>query len=155
MDAYLSKPLQADIFFETIEETLARKSTLGAGGPEPGAAFRTQSSRLFANPDGDMHLQREVAEAFLQEGPQLLANIQNGVARCDCRAIMEAAHALKGALAQIGAESAFKIAGDMETSGRAGNLTESKRMLNHLEIEMDRLRVALDAIPLHKVQSTT
>lgn len=54
--------------------------------------------------DGDVELLKEVIEIFLEDTPDLLANLYAGIRRGDNNAVERAVHTLKGATANISAK---------------------------------------------------
>ena len=68
-----------------------------------------------------MELLQELAGLFLDECPQRMAEIREAIARRDAAALEQAAHALKGSVANFGARAAIEAAHRLEMAGaRAG-----------------------------------
>src|SRR5258706_16276107 len=82
---------------------------------------------------GDKQLLREIAVLFIEECPRAIAEIQDAVARGDAAKLENAAHALKGSVANFGARNAVEAAFSLERMGRANQLTEAEDMLGQLE----------------------
>jgi len=65
----------------------------------------------------------ELAKIFLDDCPTRLSAIQAGVEGRDAAALLEAAHALRGSVANFGAVQAVEAALKLELMGKAGDLT--------------------------------
>ncbi len=148
MDAYVSKPLQAQQLFEVIESLVPRGAeaeTNTPGQPVPAQPVFDQKAAL-ARVEGDRDLLREIAGLFFAEAPELLSAIQESITRCDAQALERAAHTLKGAVANFGAPGAFDAAWRLEVMGRGGDLTNVQETYAELETEVTHLRGALAAL---------
>ncbi|MES2790576.1 MAG: PAS domain S-box protein [Planctomycetota bacterium] len=146
MDAYLVKPIHAKQLYETIEAILTHN-------PAPEEPVRTVSvethridlgSALHAV-NGDHDLLRQIFEAFLEECPNLLENIQSALARGDAAACQMAAHTLKGAVRTFGAETASRLAADIEAAGKAEDLAAAQAAWPELSVEIAAIRAELAA----------
>jgi HPt (histidine-containing phosphotransfer) domain-containing protein len=96
--------------------------------------------------DGDRQLLGELATLFLQECPQMLAEVQEALASHDPKALQHSAHTLKGSVGNFGALSASEAAFVLERMGRQGDLSAAHAAFTHLEAELARLRPALAAL---------
>lgn len=82
---------------------------------------------------GDKELLREIAVLFMEECPGAFAEIQKAVTRGDAAKLENAAHALKGSVANFGAQDAVEAAFRLEQMGRANQMSEAEEMLRKLE----------------------
>ena len=83
---------------------------------------------------GDVELLREIAVLFLDDCPRALAEIREALEHSDPVKLENAAHALKGSVANFGAHSAVDTAFRLEQMGRSGELSagaETLRVLEH------------------------
>ena len=94
--------------------------------------------------DGDAELFAEMVELFLEDCPQLLAEIDEALADGDGDKLIRAAHTLKGAVANFEAAEVVEAARSVETAGRAGNLAEAQESFAHLRLAASRLAPALE-----------
>jgi two-component system, sensor histidine kinase and response regulator len=78
-------------------------------------------------------LLREIAVLFIEDCPRALAELRLAVEQRDATKIENAAHALKGSVANFGAQAAVDAAFRLEQMGRAGKLSESAEALDALE----------------------
>jgi len=144
MDAYLSKPLQAQQLAQLID------SMVSAAGPTPEMApARAPCAAVFdqqatlARVQGDREMLQEIARLFLVEAPELLATIRESIARGDSQALARAAHSVKGTVESFGAQAAREAALRLEMMGRGGDLTQAAPACTALEQEVAHLGRAL------------
>ena len=77
---------------------------------------------------GDQGLFREVSEAFLVEGRELLAQMSQALATDDANLLRRAAHTLKGGLRTVGCEEVAAEVVRMEEAARHGDIAEAATM---------------------------
>lgn len=139
MDGYVSKPLQPADLFAVVEgivpptvaapvEARLRKddSSATCHGIDMAAALERTA--------GDSELLAEMAAAFCAECPEMLAAVDAACDQKNPKRLMEAAHALKGALGVFGPSAAFDAAYELEIMGRngvSGNSDPIHRRLRH------------------------
>lgn len=75
---------------------------------------------LLESLDGDEAFARELAETYIDSGGGLLAELAAAIERGDCAAVGSAAHALKGASANIRAGRVADTAARLEATAQAG-----------------------------------
>jgi HPt (histidine-containing phosphotransfer) domain-containing protein len=95
---------------------------------------------------GDRELLEEVIRIFLATAPELLGRVRQAVTSRDCVAAERAAHALKGSVANFGAEAAYAAALRLESMAKSGDLGGCEEILGAVEAEMERLRAELAAL---------
>jgi PAS domain S-box-containing protein len=139
MDAYVSKPIQAEELWKAIDALAPPE----ADGAEENVLDHAQA---LACVGGDCELLREMVELFRTDGPKLLGKIRADVAHGDAAKVKLHAHTLKGAASNLGARAASEAAQRLETMGRNGDLTGAEEALATLEKELERLQPALDAL---------
>jgi signal transduction histidine kinase/CheY-like chemotaxis protein len=150
MDAYLTKPFNANQLFELFEELLPRKngSALTSVGDMmvPRTSDSFDRAALLDRVDADEAMLREVVELFLADCPRMLGGLQQAVRSKDDSAVASAAHTFEGALLAISAKPAADSAAKLERAAldndRRGIATESK----DLEADLDELCTALLAV---------
>lgn len=79
--------------------------------------------------DGDRLLLAELAEMFVQDCPQRMNELEEGVKGANAESIRRAAHSLKGMVSGFGAYQAKSLAEEMEKLGRDGQLPEAGNLL--------------------------
>jgi signal transduction histidine kinase/CheY-like chemotaxis protein len=150
MDAYLTKPFNANQLFEVFEELLPRQTgdalTNGGDVVVPHTSDSFDRAALLDRVDADEAMLREVVELFLADCPRMLGGLQQALRSKDDSAVASAAHTFKGALLAISAKPAADAAAKLERAAldndRRGIATESK----DLEADLDELCTALLAV---------
>jgi CheY-like chemotaxis protein len=145
MDAYLSKPFQAQQLCQVIESLVPSlpPSTQTEANDEslPEAVFDQRA--VLERVEGDVELLREIVGLFFKETPELLSTIRESIARRDSIALEHAAHSLKGTVSSFGARAAREAALRLEVVGRSGDLTYVEPACAELEKEIASLTQAL------------
>jgi two-component system, sensor histidine kinase and response regulator len=95
---------------------------------------------------GDEELLRELTTIFLDEYPDLMREIEVGLAAGDARRVEHAAHSLKGSVANFGAPDATQAAHGLETLARSGRLSDAPPAFALLVVEFERLRPLLQQL---------
>lgn len=93
--------------------------------------------------DQDPEFLATLVQTFLDDCPEYMDSIRRAVAEGDAEALVEEAHGLKGAVANLKAQPARQAAKRMEELGRDGNLDDAPEALEKLEQRIGRLRSAL------------
>ncbi len=101
---------------------------------------------LLEHFEGDEEFAREVAELFVADCPRRLAALHEALLRRDCEGLRDAAHSIKGSVANFGAASAVGAAQHVEAMARAGDLSDAAEACGVLEHEISRVRQALAAL---------
>lgn len=79
--------------------------------------------------DGDRLLLAELSEMFVQDCPQRMKELEEGVKNGNAESIRRAAHSLKGMVSGFGAYQAKSLAEEMELIGRGGQVKEAVNLL--------------------------
>ncbi len=132
MDAYIAKPIHAAELFATLENLAGEKPRASAESPPESGADRFDFAGLLARFGGDEQLLRKLVNVFLEDGPKLLARLRKVAATKDGNALAAAAHAVKGAVGNFGAEEIVARAKEVEGLVRGGNLPEARRAAQSL-----------------------
>jgi two-component system sensor histidine kinase/response regulator len=166
MDGYLTKPMDVDELVTTVEqfgerddgvrsagtsafaEASADRRSLGGGWlvPAGGASQPPATDAGFdesaglACTGGDRQLLKEIVTLFREDYPTQLKRIATAIKRRNGEELRMAAHALKGALANVGADPARKAALELEDIGRTESLEGADAAHRRLEAEL----IALD-----------
>ncbi len=94
---------------------------------------------VLAHVDHDRGLLRELAEIFFEDAPDTLERLREAIEHGDFEQLWQAAHALKGAVANFAAERARVLALELERCGRTRDLTDASDLLHELETELQVL----------------
>ena len=101
---------------------------------------------------GDIELFGEITGLFIEDCPKLLSQIRSAVSGGNARALEQAAHTLKGCVANFGADAAYQAALRLERMGRAGELHDASGACSELEAEVGRFQQALQALARQLMQ---
>ena len=107
---------------------------------------RFDPESLWDRVDGDLELLRELVEIFAQEGPRMLAQIQEAIAHGSASDLEKASHKLKGSLLQFSAHGAAAAAHELEEMGSRGAVAGAESLLNKLRNEIDLLEGTLNSM---------
>jgi CheY-like chemotaxis protein/HPt (histidine-containing phosphotransfer) domain-containing protein len=160
MDDFVPKPVDLDVLREVLERWVPQAPTdtdehagtgtgaAGASAPGPGAERAVLDPARLAvlrslpgpGPDGLLEV---VAAAFAADAPARLEALRDAARAGDAAALARAAHALKGAAANLGALAVARLSGELEALGRGGATGAAVPMLAELEEES---RAALAAL---------
>jgi two-component system, sensor histidine kinase and response regulator len=140
MDAYVTKPVEADQLFTTIEG-LAALVTSAEQVAESEALF--DKEELLERVDNDMELLGHLFELFTRDYPTLLDEIQQAIDSGKVEDLQRAAHTLKGMLGNLSAHDIAKRALTLENMGREETLDGAEDILERLEGEVACLGGAL------------
>jgi CheY-like chemotaxis protein len=144
MDAYISKPIEKEVLFDTIDRLTGYSQQT-----KPGDARARSNDPVFDaaavldSLEGDSELLREIAGIFLAQFPKQMEKIRAAVSNRDPKLLEQAAHALKGTAANLLAQGVVGAASKLEEIGRAGTVAGSSQALALLEEELGKLQSAL------------
>jgi len=136
MDAYVSKPIRAQLLFDTIE------ATLEGSLPETAAAVDWADARDALG--GDPALLDVVVRAALDDAPALLEAARKAIAEEDAEALRFAAHKLRGSVRYFVSGGLADAALRLEEMGVAGKLTGAEAAL--AEVALADAETGLDAL---------
>jgi signal transduction histidine kinase/CheY-like chemotaxis protein len=142
MDGYLSKPIDPAMLFAAVEQD-------GVGGvqpPSPARPLTFDAGALRHRLSYDDLLMTDVIRTFIEDLPQRLAAIHAAVIAEDPEALGSAAHALKGAAANLSADALFEAAGVLERVGADARMDAAEAAWRHLSVEASNI---VDALRRH------
>ena len=113
---------------------------------EPGAIDQARFAALLESVQGDGAFLAELLDTFLAEAPNLLAAMQQALARQDAAGLRLAAHSLKSNSRDFGAVALSGLCLELETMGKAGTLAGAAEKLAQAEVEYDRVRAVLEIL---------
>jgi HPt (histidine-containing phosphotransfer) domain-containing protein len=108
---------------------MSQRRKMNAQAPENALDRQLALARV----GGDQQLLREIAVLFIEDCPRAFARIQEAIARGDAAKLENAAHELKGSVANFGAREAVEAAFRLEQMGRTNELSEAEGKLRELE----------------------
>ncbi|AMV38421.1 response regulator [Planctomyces sp. SH-PL62] len=145
MDAYVAKPLRPQELFEVLEHlnlaaaAAAESAAVESAPPPPAFDLAAALGRL----DGDVELMRELAGLFLDECPRRMTEIHEAILHRDATGLKNAAHTLRGSVANFGAPEATEAAHRLEAAARDQGWADVGPAWAALEQAIERLTPAL------------
>jgi HPt (histidine-containing phosphotransfer) domain-containing protein len=89
--------------------------------------------------DGSRETLAELVDIFLEQWPQMMDEIEKGVARQDRELLRRAAHTLKGSASIFSAQPVARAAGRLSKMAQSDDLDDADQALRELQDEMERL----------------
>ena len=143
-DAYLAKPLDASELLATVERLASRAPATEYPAAPAAELDQVDFTQALERMDGDEELLAEQMKFFLNDGPELLDQIQKAIDEPNPRQLELAAHRLKGLVAAYDAKRAADTALKLEEMGRAGLVTnEAGNLLAELRPAVEQLTQAM------------
>jgi PAS domain S-box-containing protein len=139
MDGYVSKPIRVESLDAALAPVLGTAERVALDDAAPPVDHRAALRAV----GGDAALLADVARLFLDDCPRRAAELRTAVASGDPARVQRSAHALKGAVATLGAWPARELAARLERAGREGHLDEAPALLEALDAELVRVGAAL------------
>jgi two-component system, sensor histidine kinase and response regulator len=153
MDGYLSKPIRP----QELDEVLDRYLSMGRedlpvieSRDLPDASVCAEE--LLERIDGDRVFLAELLELFRADYPEQIRAARGAIANSDAATLQEVGHALKGALGNLAAPAASRIASDLESMGKTGDMAPAGIRVTQLEEELILVIQALEGLCLESVQ---
>ena len=148
MNDFVSKPVKPQDLIQVIE----RQLTGSIGAAEPSATVEAQSDEKQAFDSkrlgGDEEHLDEIVGLFIREVSAQLKQLKQGLSDDDASAVESLGHKIKGASANMEAQSIGKLAHEIEMAGRDGQLHKALPLTGELEREFERFRSALSQLEL-------
>ena len=121
---------------------MSQRDKMNAQAPENVLDLQLALARV----GGDKQLLREIAVLFIEECPRAPAEIQAAVVAGDASKLENAAHSLKGSVANFGARDAVATSFSLEQMGRANQMAEAAGILPKLESALSAVCTELSAL---------
>jgi CheY-like chemotaxis protein/HPt (histidine-containing phosphotransfer) domain-containing protein len=132
MDDYLSKPFSVEQLERTLRRWLTDVPIVEAG--EPHVDPKVIESMLVLG-GGGKDLLNKLIRIYLQDAPERLSAIRDGIAQRDPVAVARAAHAFKSANANMGATALAEMCKRLELLCRAGRIDGAGEIVAEIESE--------------------
>jgi HPt (histidine-containing phosphotransfer) domain-containing protein len=107
---------------------------------------RFDSESLWNRVDGDVALLRELIEVFAEEGPRMLARVDEALLHGSPRELEKASHKIKGSVLQFSAGAAAAMALKLEEKGKRGIVAGTEPLVQQLKQEIELLQKSLSAM---------
>jgi two-component system sensor histidine kinase/response regulator len=153
MDGYLSKPIRPQELDEVLDRYLAL-DRVEHSVPKPSDLPEASvcAEELLERIDGDRAFLSELVELLRVDYPGQIRTAREAIAKGDAEALQRVGHALKGALGNLAAPIASRIAGELESMGKTGNIEFAEIKVAALEKEMTRAIETLEGLCLEVVK---
>jgi HPt (histidine-containing phosphotransfer) domain-containing protein len=141
MDGYMSKPIRPQELAELLDrygggaesaETVVDSAVAKVPAEEKVFDRAGLISRLG---DDDEDLLREIVGLYLEEAPAQIERLKQAVLDRDVDQVIHLGHSVRGSAANLGAETLARVAGQLETAGRNGDLASFGSTIEQLDRE--------------------
>ena len=153
MDGYLSKPIRPQELDEALDKYF---SSVSEGAPDAGPAEPVDppvlTAELLERIDGDLSLLSELLELFRGDYLGQIRALREALRIRDAATLHRVGHTLKGALGNLSAPIAARIAGELELIGKSGDTTLVGNKVNELDHEAGRVIQALEGLCMETVR---
>jgi CheY-like chemotaxis protein len=153
MDGFLTKPIDV----ERLRDTLVKYGLMAEVNSQPADTQMTQPqelsspaeqhtpppvnlARLNEITDGDAEFAQELIATFIDSSAQQLVELHAALQAADRAAVARTAHKLKGACANIYAESMRALAAQLETNAPSASDADLQSWANELQVEFSRAK---------------
>ena len=145
MDGYISKPINAQALFDTMEQLVVAPDAAPAGADAtPGireAVIDVEALRRVV--EGDDALLHELIGVYISEAESQLGQLRDAVRRRDATAIGALAHSLKGASANLYVTRVAELARQLEAMARSNVVDDAPNVLCELTVAFAGAKNAL------------
>ena len=157
MDDYVSKPVRVQELVDALyrfepggddETTIAGQGGNGGASDSEGHGDVLDLEKLdeLKALVGGQEFLVELIEAFLDDAPQLVADLQQSFESGDTAVLTLAAHSLKSNSHDFGASSLNGLCKDLEAMGKTGRLDGAAPLIAQVETEFEKVKAALERI---------
>jgi HPt (histidine-containing phosphotransfer) domain-containing protein len=113
---------------------------------QPAVLDPTALERLRKTVGGDAAVLAELIDSFLEDAPKLLTTLRQASEKGDAAGVRLAAHSLKSNAADFGAMHFSNLCKELEQLGKAGTVDDAIALVERVEVEYEKVRVALEAL---------
>ncbi len=145
MDGYLTKPVSSALITEAIARVLGT-AQLSRPPLEPQVQEKHAGwdrAAALERVEGDEALLSELVQVFLEEVPEQLHSMQQGLAAADFEVIERTAHTLKGELIYLGLTEIAEKARALEQQGRERNLQAAAELFADFNAQLLKAAAAM------------
>ena len=134
MDYYISKPINAEELYYAIARVMETKLDKPAKQEAP-----DDVNEMLQRMDGNKELLEELLELFFQDYQRDLVVLKESLEKQDAKALAGVANGLKGELGNLGMNSAYKIAFELEKLAKENRFEEFTALEKILEDKIRKL----------------
>ncbi|MEO5596856.1 MAG: PAS domain S-box protein [Lysobacteraceae bacterium] len=165
MNGYISKPVKLEDFSAELrrwvpermqqdvsDDQRTAKAKHPSNSPAPAAAAvdpATFSRLRELSQATDPNLLKQIYEAFHSDSIERISTLRMAVDAEDHASLHKAAHALKGAAANVGAKPMSNTASKLEALGAAGSLADATELINRLQEEFANVVAEMRVLGVH------
>jgi CheY-like chemotaxis protein/HPt (histidine-containing phosphotransfer) domain-containing protein len=170
MDDYVSKPIRIEALvaalsksrpitnvekqeanLETMNIMLDSEGSQGIGDaspqpPDVDILDKAAMMNLLEMVGGEFEYLQELVDSFLEDAPQLLAELDTYITEGDASGVRRVAHSLKSNGADFGASKFSNLCKDLEMIGKSGDLDGAVDLANQIAVEYKQVELALMAV---------
>jgi CheY-like chemotaxis protein len=148
MDDYLGKPIRVEQLIQALKRCPRRVDRPLDEPPreakEGSVLDPAALDNLWEMAGGDPAFLAELIDTFLEDAPQLLAQIQQAVQQGDATLLRRAAHSLKSNSAEFGAQGLSSLCRDLEAVGKTGTVQGVGETVAQAVDEYEQVTAALE-----------
>jgi two-component system, sensor histidine kinase and response regulator len=153
MDGYLTKPIRPQELDDVLDSYVAKERVeISVAESSDLLEESVHKEELMERIDGDLTFLAELLEIFRGDYPGQIRSARQAAMEGDAAALQRVGHALKGALGNLGATIASRIAGELETMGKSGDIALVGTRVTDLENELLRVIETLEGMCLEAVK---
>lgn len=101
-----------------------------------------ESLKDLGEPGGENPL-HELIDLYLEDAPRSLDRLQKACELQDSSVVKQAAHALKGSSANMGAEQLALLCRELEAAAQRGNLSSANGLCTRIREEFEEVKAVL------------
>ncbi len=154
MDDYLTKPVRAEELEAVLARWVPRPAVERSEAPPAGGASEPPEEPLDQSVldglreltgEGEPDILIELVDIFLSDAAERMVLLRDAIARGDANTLERVAHSLKGSSANFGARRMSRLCLELEQVGKQGDIMLAPELFARLELEWQRVGVALRA----------
>lgn len=149
MNDFVTKPVTLERLSAILDQWHLRAAQGEQGQPQEPTPVSAASlpcfdyEELLGRLSGDTELATRVLDAFLEDAPQRISELEQCLRTGDREGATRQAHSLKGASGAVGAQALQSVALEVETRCRAGELAEALSNLASLSAQHETLLMVM------------
>ena len=121
-------------------------TTLHADLPDEDILDRSALVNLLDMVGGEFEYMEELIVSFIEDAPQLLAELETYLSEGDAVGVRRIAHSLKSNGAEFGAKDFSDSCKDLEMIGKSGNLEGAAEIAKQILVQYRQVEIALKAV---------
>jgi CheY-like chemotaxis protein len=144
MDDYITKPIRVDELAGALQRTQPKRRNGGRGDMSDSVIDKSTIDNLRATTDAEFVA--EMIDTFLEDSPQLMAEMRQALKDGNAEAFRRAAHSLKSNASSFGANELAAMAKQLEMMGKSADLNGADDLLDKLADQYAQVEKALRAL---------